>query len=97
METNYNNDWNKPKETKVYAITLNDAKVTERQDKTGADYYIVFDNETRNAYFGFKSKLGNENFERMKKEYADINRIQITVEEDEKGKKVTDFKLPKNE
>jgi len=71
----------------VKTIKLTNASIDKRKNVKGEDFYIIFDNDNKNAYFCFQNKL-RDNWKDLTHYYQDIKEIEFEYEEQERGSKV---------
>lgn len=67
---------------------LTNASIDKRKNIKGEDFYIIFDNDTKQAYFCFQNKL-RDNWKDLAEHYQEIKEIEFEYEEQEKGNKVS--------
>ena len=74
----------------IKEVELNNFNIDMRQTSFGKDYFIIFDNESTDAYFCFRGSdnMNHEDFERLKAEYLTISQIKLTYYETENEKRI---------
>lgn len=84
--------------SKQKTITLTNLNISQRENQWGKPYFIIFDEdkqEPNNAYFCFRGEqaLTHEDFAKLEQNWWQITKIQLTYQEDQKGKKVLSFQI----
>jgi len=71
---------------------IKNPNITKRDSLFG-DYFIIYDNDTQNAYFAFKNKISDETWNNLETKANNIKEILLEYEKNTKGHQITDFKI----